>query len=342
MAKHDVLTVVNIGRDRLSLCSTHSPTPLILTFSTSAVLDLEIINSHELSEQIKNFVTQNQIKPSHLVLIMGSDVCFEKDLTGLRPDESVAQTQMFIDKVPIASVSSKIFKSQNRIKLIVINRYFYQSIKDAFSNLGFIVEVVVPGFVMQELGFANQFDTNACLVLFKKVDFLKTYSFISPDNPSDFQGKRKLFFQGHSFLLIGLSLIGVLFLGFTAWKTLRKPTSKPLPVVTAPAAARPTALPTLLPESVTSPDKLTVQISAASTTSAAVASLSSQLKSLGLVNQTLTAQTINSPSTLIIFRPQVGTSARDQVVTVIKKLFASVSTSENSQSNFDISITIGQ
>jgi hypothetical protein len=341
MAKRDALTVVNISRDRLSLCSTHSPTPLILNFSTSAVLDLEIINPQELTEQIKGFVAQNQIKPTHLVLIMGSDVCFEKDLTGLRPDETVAQTQMFIDKVPIASVSSKIFKSQNHIKLIVINRFFYQSIKDAFDSLGFIVEVVVPGFVMQELGFANQFDTNACLVLFKKVDFLRTYSFISPDVPTDFHGKRKLFFQGHSAILVILSLIGVLFLGFTAWKTLRKPTASKTPTVSQNTAVQPKPKTTVVPEE-SAIDKLTIQISAASTTSASVASISSQLKTLGLVNQTISVNPTKPANTLIVFRPHVGSTIRDQILSVVRQLFPAITVQENNSGNFDVSLTVSQ
>lgn len=340
MAKARALIVIDVNRNGLSLCASKLTNPVVFEFPAKAIQDLEVVDATSLAIAVKGFVSQCQLPVSDVVLVLSSDICFEKDLDSIVESDLPGVIQRFVDTVPVASVSSKTFRFQNNRRLIVINRRFYEVLNDALSDLGFSVIAVVPGFALGELGIKT-FDASACRLLLKKIDFLKDNSFISPPSLENFSAKKEHFVKSNQKLLVLFFIIAIIFLGLTLYLTLRRPTPAAPVVTTQATPPRPTVEPTTEATPVPQLTGLTVQILNGSGVGGAATELQTQLESLGLTQFTLGNATAVPASTLIIFKPEVTQDARNRVIDIVAET-GPVSSQENPTGQFDISITLVQ
>lgn len=331
--------VAVLYRDRVALCSPASAQPLELKFSDASIKDLEIVNQTELENQVKVFTAAHQLHPGELIIVLSDKVTFEKDLSKVPGSERTAQSQAFLDSVPLSSTSHKIFRYQNMDKLVVINRNFYDGLKRSFEILGFAVTAVIPGFMLGEIGAQDSTSSETCRILSKKADFIRANSFLSEEG-SAFHQKETKFLKKYQLLVVLFFFLAVAGAVFAAFYTLRKP---PLPVKkTVAPVVRPTAKPALPSATPTqaeaSPSALTVQILNSSGTPGLAASIQKQLTPAGYSSITVGNATASSSQSFVLFSSRVSSKLRQSVL----QLLAIASSRDNPAPEFDIIITLGK
>ena len=179
----DVPTIVEVKRQGLKVCGTNVVGVAQMLFPEGVVKDLDVTDQVKLATQVKEFVATSQIKPTPLVIILSSEVYFDREIIGTNDVEISAQGQTFVDSVPLVNPSSKLFKLKDKYRMVVINRRLYESIRSAFEAIGFPVTAVVPELVLGEAGVVGDFDANACRVVLKKMDYILENSFIGGAQP---------------------------------------------------------------------------------------------------------------------------------------------------------------
>ena len=179
----DVPTIVEVKRQGLKVCGTNVVGVAQMLFPEGVVKDLDVTDQVKLATQVKEFVTTSQIKPTPLVIILSSEVYFDREIIGTNDVEVSTQGQTFVDSVPLVNPSSKLFKLKDKYRMVVINRRLYESIRSAFEAIGFPVTAVVPELVLGEAGVTGDLDANACRVILKKMDYILENSFIGGAQP---------------------------------------------------------------------------------------------------------------------------------------------------------------
>lgn len=337
-------TVVNLSRSQLAMCSTRSAEPIGFKLPPEVVADLEVVNPAQLEVLIKAFLTQQQLPPTPIIIILAPDVYFEKELTGDEADRTT-QAQEFLDSVPLTSPSSKVFKVQNSQRLIVINRHLYESVKRAFEDQGFTVVAVTPAWVLTNTKIPTALSAQSCRLILHKADYIKENSFLTERDTGEFGQKRQRFFKTHQAML---GIISVMFVAFSiAMGTvlMRRPTNQPAAAYQSPPRPRATAAASATP-AVASPSAnfslLSVMILTGSATNGPASQLQEQLKPLGFASiQTANASSAAS-QTLIVFSPAVTTATRTVIIDTVKKIYPDLSSQENSSTQYDVIITLGQ
>ncbi len=344
-AKEGQFTVVDLSRSQLTICSTSSNGPSGFKFPPEVIKDLEVVNPSQLETLIKAFIAKHQLPPTPLIIILAPDAYFEKDLTGSE-SERVAQVQEFLDAVPLLSASFKVFKMQDSQRLIVINRHLYESVKRSFEEQGFKVVAVTPAAVLADTKISNQLSAQSCRLILRKVDYIKQNSFLTEPAATDFHQKQKKFFKTHQTMLGILSVMFVAFSVAMGTILVRRPTNKPASAFLPPASPQTTATPlvTTSPPASQSANfsQLSLTILNGSGTGGKAAELEKILKPLGFANIYIGNTSARPSQTLIVFSQSVTTETRSVIVDSVKQLYPNLSNQENSQTQSDVTITIGQ
>ncbi|MEK7064181.1 MAG: LytR C-terminal domain-containing protein [Patescibacteria group bacterium] len=337
-----VPTIVSVSRAGLSVCGAGTNGLLNMPFGAEVVKDLNVVGLVELAAQIKTFVETNKIVPTDLVVVLDGETYFEKQLTGKADDQMAVEVQEFVDSVPLASPSSKIFKVGDKYHVVVINRRLYESVRAAFEALGFAVKAVVPEMVLGSVGVGSTFDAIACRLILKKMAYVMENSFVGlahVERDDSWVSKNK---KTALTLAIGAVLVAVLGVGLIVWQTVQ---ARQAAVVRA--KARSARMAQVSPSPVSAPVVV-------ATASAELADLSVRIvNASGVVGE---AQKIKETLVQIGFSGdiEVGTLAvADRTLTVFslrvsqedrKKVMAIVggSSQENTQTQFDVLITLGK
>ena len=337
--------VINVFRDKLVMCTPTNSEPIVFKFTKSMVSDLEVVSHEELNTGLKTFVVQYKLKPANLVIILHSSVYFEKDYPGPGLPASQAMED-FIDTIPFSATSSKIFRSGNGYKQIVINRDLYESLKKLLEGLGFSISAVVPGFVIGPEPLPD-ITADACRLIFKKMDQITTESFTGFNDPSaTLQQKEQMFLKRYQLPVIILSLLFLVVAVIVIPITLKKPPKpvkkNPVPISRPTPTAVPTEIPALSTPSAEILSKFTVQILNGSGKSGQAASLSAKLREVGFTE----IETGNNPQvtqkTLLILSPQIASAAGEFVTDLVSQIYPGLSTNTNSQADFDLTVIIGK
>ena len=105
-----------------------------LNFTLDIVNNLEIIDKLKLENLLHNFISQNNLDNISLVLIMTSDILFEKDWTLPQTDIQSKEEADFIDNVPFENIITHSWIKDNKKKLIAINKDFILFLKEIFEK----------------------------------------------------------------------------------------------------------------------------------------------------------------------------------------------------------------
>lgn len=336
MARNLLTTVINVNRNRLSFCGGNISGLLSLTFPPNVVRDLEITDPNSFVSLVKSFITQHQINPSPLVIVLDKDVYFDKDLTSTPVSDIPLVSQKFLDTVPLASISSRILKIGVSTHLIAINRHFYESLKLAFESSGFSVIAVVPAL--------DSFTENTCHLILKRIDYIKENSLITQSEASQsFYQKEQKFLKKHQSLLAIFSLLAIAIFFTFLYLTFRKPSQISTSSIQFPASTPTlTSTPTPISTPSASLSSYTVRILNGSGISNQASQVEKDLRSIGFTEITIGNSPTTPSKTLIVFSPKVPPQTRQLVIDQLQKSFSEVDSLENDQAQFDIFITTGQ
>ncbi len=338
--------VVDVSRERLSLCTKSNLEPVVFAFTPEMISDLEVINKEVLRTKLQDFVVQNKIKPTPLVIILEESVCFEKTYPG--PEQPpMEEVQKFIDTVPFSAVSSKLFRVGNGFKLVAINRDLYETLQQVFEKLQFPLMSVVPGFVLTTINAPPQFSGESCRVIYRKLDVVTESSFSGGGAEDEsFSNKEEAWLEKHKIMVVILVLAVVAGCIAVAIMTLtrKKPRPRvinlgPVPTVMVEMIASPT--PEAATYSAAQVQALSAQVLNGTAVHGMAASWEAKLRAWGIANIT----TGNGPATVgaaVTFSAKVPETFRKVMTDELKKTWSTVNATESASSGFDIVLVVGK
>jgi hypothetical protein len=341
------LTVINVDRDKLSICDTRSSATPVFTFPSGSVRDLEVVNHDLLASELKKFITGNNIAPGQVIFLLSPNIYFSKNLPNLSESERDSEIQKFLDTIPFASVSSRMFHIGNDYQIVAINRDYYESLRELFEQLGFSVMAAVPNFVVNSFGVKDTFDIETCRLILKKSDFILQNNFLTPSKPPPtFREAPRKFLNSNPILVIALCVVLVIGTGVIAFLTLRRPgkTAKPPVRVSQIQRTAPPETELVASESGIIVDKkdLTVQVLNGSNLSGVALKVQKQLEEIGFTNIEVGNSSASAQNTLVVYSPRVSRDIRDQIDAQIKETFNIFSVRDSSEPSYDVFIITGK
>lgn len=328
------------------MCSSTNLEPVIFSFNESVMADLEVINREELKSKLQVFVEGNKIKPSPLLMVLEESVYFEKNYPGPSAP-SMEEVQKFIDTVPFSAVSSKLFKTGNSYKMVVINRELYEALDQIFEKLGFPLMSVVPGFVLSTVNAPPKFSSESCRVIYKKMDEILVNSFSGVANEGSFANKKEAWLEKNKIMVVVLSILMVGVCIAVAFITLtKKPVQKTKKVVAAVPVptvvkALPTPTPMVASVSAEMVEKLTVQVLNGSGVVGMAASWEEKLKEWGFVG-VKTGNTVLTAGVTVTFSKNVPDVFKLLMTEELQKTGSIVTATDSSATKFDVVLVIGK
>ena len=169
------------------------------------------------------------------------------------------------------------------------------------------------------------------------------------DSADSLYQREQALLEKYKLVIIAVTLLALVLLAVVAALTLNLPPFKKAPLRSKTAAPITTPTPTLLPAP-TPPatpsalilSSLSVQILNASGVPRQAASVSALLQSAGFT-RIQTGNTSQSVSrTLVVLSPAAATAAGDFVSRLLLPLFPNLSTQQNSQAQYDLTVIIGR
>lgn len=224
MSKKEILTIINIGRNKLAVCSAGSGGISTIELGADVVTDLTVIDFDKLVYVVGGFVKQSQLTPGPLLMILAREVCFEHEIVRSAGMDVAIEVQKFLDTVPLTSVSSKVFETDKGYMAVAIGREFYEALRSAWEQVGFVVKVVVPGYVLGAVGVGEVFDAGACQMVMRNLGTLSEHGFeLESKKEETFSQVRSKFFNTHKVWVIGFFVISLVMLALVAFLVFRKP-----------------------------------------------------------------------------------------------------------------------
>ena len=337
-----VPTIISVSRAGLSVCGTQISGVVKMPFGPAVVKDLNVINLAELAAQIKALVETSKISPSDLVVILDAETYFEKQLTGETDEKLAGEVQEFVDSVPLASPSSKIFRVGDKYHVVVINRRLYESVRTAFEVLGFAVKAVVPEMVLGSVGVGSVFDANACRLILKKMAYVMENSFVGVtrvERDDTWVNKNK---KTAVALAVGAILVAVLGVGLVTWQTIQArqaAVARAKVRLARTAQVAPSPVPTPIASATASAkfSDLSVRIMNASGVTGEAQKVKEILVRIGFSSDIEVGTLAMADRTLTVFSLRVSQEDRKKVMAIVGG-----SSQENTQTQFDVLITLGK
>lgn len=345
------LGVIFLDRQKLDFYGSNITANLIrLDFPPNIIKDLEIVKRNELNILIKAFIEFHKITPSHLILVLSENICFEKNLEPAQEELLLPEVQIFLGTIPFENIASRMFQLKSKTKIIATNRDLYEGVKNAFENQGFTVKIAIPDFVLRKSNdLKESIDIETCRLIISKFDSYKQNSLInhqdilSPkkDQQDKSSLKRKVSLTLLTLLLVFLSLLSILvFMGVKTFTTKSTTLKQPLITPTIRIVVSPS---TTLPHGLPQMENISIQIVNGSGDKEQEESVKEQLVKVGFRNILIKqAGNITMPKTLLVFSHDLPNTIREAVTRELNKMFGEISTQETTNLPFDIIITLGK
>ncbi len=208
--------VVWLTKEGINLGVIGQPITSKLVFQPGIVSYLEIIDEAKLKENIRLFVEQNKVPMSSLILVLGADVLFEKEMSGITPDQIQKVEDEFKEIVPFENVYVKTWNLGTTFRLVACNADLFNYIRISFEKLGFDIVFAIPYFSTGK----NSFDNELASELWKKSDQLRAQNTIenyTAEGASTTTNSRMATHSRREILLIGgffVLLLILLVVGF--------------------------------------------------------------------------------------------------------------------------------
>ncbi len=149
-----------------------------LPFSENIISALDVLSPTEFEKQIKSFVDLNKLNPAGIVVILSSNVLFEKDIVDVPVEKQTEEVEKFLDVVPFDNIATKLIPLQKGVRISAVNKDLCNAIATGFEKCGFKIESFVPYEELQpEIMQMAALDGPTLTVIMKKIDSIKNFSF---------------------------------------------------------------------------------------------------------------------------------------------------------------------
>lgn len=243
MAKRQ-LAVFYIDANKAYFYGSNTKSVLQVELPPDVIVYMDILNKEKFYQLIQSLVTINKIEPVPLLILFSPYATYEKDLAAKSPEDIATETQQFLSSVPYERVLSKVYKLQDKSKVVALNQDLYEAIKYGFEKLNFqtasIVSLLLLQQVMPELGSTLDLELIA-----GKFESIKQYSLITAEeinNAAKVSQQSGEPNKSNPLRLYGLIGVFVVLLGVLAFMIVS--TMQPQKIVSKKVVALPTVIPT--------------------------------------------------------------------------------------------------
>jgi hypothetical protein len=320
LKKSPSLSQILVSKKDLKYVSTTAKDKIKLKLDAYA--DITPLEREGLEADIILFVKKNSLVKQKLVLVLTSDVYFEKEFPILGGNEIEANS--FAQMVPLTSKTIREYPQNSHSLLVVANKTFLHDLKSIFEAAKCSIVSVVPQL------FYDQHQTD--------LKILKANSLLPQPIFKRFEPtlKVKVGVNRPSALIgVFILLVAILVAIFPA----NTPSKQSTPVSRSESTVSTTPTPTL-----TTISNATVKIPYTTRVSKTKAD---QLKTLllkaGFVNVTTEQNTLaESSQTTIVFNVNFPTDLKEKVVYNANKVFNDISIQDTNDNQANVTITIGK
>jgi len=214
--------------------------PLSLDFTIEAVSDLEIVSKKKLETLIQTFVNTNRLVPKSIIILLSTSITFENEFadTTLELEKKIDE---FFELVPFENYISKHAKFPGKIKIVAVNKDLCDTVKNAFSSLGFGIAGIYPLSFYLEVAPSLQTNLDLGLVINKSPE-LRNFNLLSdsqlPGNSPKKEKKdnKRLYILGGTFAILMVILL------FVVYRFIILPPKQPKSLPVKTPAPKPTVI----------------------------------------------------------------------------------------------------
>ena len=141
--------IIYLSRNGLQVLLLEKEDVYQLPFTPKTIVNLEIVNSQSLTEQIQNFINEKQIKPQKVMLMLSDDMLFTKKIAARTPEARQNLVKEFLSNIPLDPklVVYKVFTFRGYRLAVATNKDVFIMVKSALEGLKWKVLYAVPDVI---------------------------------------------------------------------------------------------------------------------------------------------------------------------------------------------------
>ena len=325
----------------------HGDEKLELTIPVTILQNLEIVDSERFDKLLFDFLLK--IKKQKALMVLSSDVLFEKETVAKDEKDLDGKYQNFKDSLPVSSdkVAIKKIISGESIFFIAVNKKIYQEISAVLEKAGWEIKAVVPVTLFKEkLGMEdNELAVSSANKILSDKDLIRISDFLS-----ETQGeviKKSPNYKIFIFFILGFILIfiitislGIRFNFLSIPGLGNRGNSEKLvkeAVESTPSAFEESSKAANIEE------YLSIQVLNGSGVAGQAAKVSSSLIEIGYKNIEVGNADVVGTKTFAYFSKYVKEKDKEEIKNMLDENFTDVEIQEHSEdSEFDVLITTGE
>jgi hypothetical protein len=334
---------------------------LRLDFSPDIIRDLDVVNHEQFYNQIKSFIETNKLIPTNIAMVLSPYVIFEKDLQVLPTIDVATEMQNFIDSIPFDNLTVKKYPFEKYVRLVAVNKPFYDTIKQAFERRSFLVESITPYFSLKTtINFQTELTVQTMKFILNKSDVLKQenillheYSTVHEEekknNKEEDSEKKRTYILAGVFVILIIVLIVLLIQNIfskpaeTDTASLNQPPAVPI----SPTAVPVPTVPVSDNANATSSAKILESVIISIVNSSGIPGKAEELKT-GIEKAgyrqvtTKTGEIVTGSRTSVLFSEDISQIDKNTIISQVKILYPEISTRVSKNLDADIVIVIVQ
>jgi hypothetical protein len=173
--------IIYLDRQKITIAAPGHDAPVFLDFPVNVVYDIEIIDPEALETLLTDCFKQNKIDPSEVIIVLSPPVYYEKDAQpAADPAVKKDQIDAFLQTVPYKNLFFKDYILGDRLKLVTLNKDFYEPVIRILEKHRFNVIAILPADILDYLHLTlTQFSSKEVNAVYQQSKLILPYSLIS-------------------------------------------------------------------------------------------------------------------------------------------------------------------
>lgn len=143
-------------------------------FPETVLKDIEVIDPFGMENQIKSFVTQFGIPPVDIMMVLSSNVIFEKQITS--GSGELEEINKFLESIPFDRFEKIVTVEGSNKIIFAVNKNLTYCIEASFVKLKSSISAIIPYYPLANLLQTIPLDVATATSILKKANDLKSYN----------------------------------------------------------------------------------------------------------------------------------------------------------------------
>lgn len=213
--------VLFIDKKHLVLYGKDSSEKEELEFTKDVIKDGEIADKDKFIGEIVTFLAKSSFKKQKVICILSEDLLHQKTILFSNKEEVNKEAEEFFEKIHIPEDKRvvKTLTDDEHVYLIVTDKEFYSAIIDAFDDVGWEIEKVVPITVFYKDNKKSTLSTDEVANILKNTKLAEIGDFLLEENAvskKDLSGSKETLSEnpkGNKSTLFIIGFIGIITIG---------------------------------------------------------------------------------------------------------------------------------